>query len=43
MEIKVREVMPIESKGVQELEEELLNKHEEQTLTDIQSLMYCIL
>lgn len=30
MEIKVREVKPIESKGVQELEEELLNKHEEQ-------------
>jgi hypothetical protein len=30
MEIKVREVRPIESKGVQELEEELLNKHEEQ-------------
>ena len=30
MEIKVREVKPIESKGIQELEEELLNKHEEQ-------------
>lgn len=30
MEIKVRELKPIESKGVQELEEELLNKHEEQ-------------
>jgi hypothetical protein len=30
MEIKVREVRPIESKGVQELEEELLNKHDEQ-------------
>ena len=30
MEIKVREVKPIESKGIQELEEELLNRHEEQ-------------
>lgn len=30
MEIKVREVKSIETKGVQELEEELLNKHEEQ-------------
>jgi hypothetical protein len=30
MEIKVREVKPIESKGVQELEEELLVRHQEQ-------------
>jgi hypothetical protein len=30
MEIKVREVKPIEAKGVQELEEELLSKHEDQ-------------
>ncbi len=30
MEIKVREVKPIEDKGVQEMEEELLRKHEEQ-------------
>lgn len=30
MEIKVREVTPVETKGVQELEEELLNKHQEQ-------------
>jgi hypothetical protein len=30
MEIKVREVKSIEAKGVQELEQELLNKHEEQ-------------
>jgi len=30
MEIKVREVKPVESKGVQELEEELLDKHQQQ-------------
>lgn len=30
MEIKVREVKPVESKGVQELEEELLDKHQKQ-------------
>lgn len=30
MEIKVREVKPIEDKGVQEMEEELLKRHEEQ-------------
>lgn len=37
MEIKVREVKPIESKGIQELEEELLNKHEEQIQVQVVS------
>lgn len=37
MEIKVREVKPIESKGIQELEEELLNRHEEQIQVQVVS------
>ena len=37
MEIKVREVKPIESKGIQELEEELLNRQEEQIQVQVVS------